>query len=166
MTSLILQLFKFFRLLFRLHFHLFTIFDSIEYVKDFQNDEKNSSNNFIENNHIEINFRNSDATKTIQYYENNDDHVQTVKNLHSMNNNSRNNFDNDNDMNIVIVDLLQLKDSKINDVATKIYAKAKTKNFHQNEMNSISTNENTQNENDDEKIFDHDDNNFCIVNVF
>ena len=44
------------------------------------------------------------------------------------------------------------------------------KNFHEENVNLFSTNEVSQNENEnddnDEKIFDHNDDNFFIVNFF
>ena len=148
---------------------LFTAFDSIEYVKNFQNDEKNSSNNYTENDHFDIIFRDSDrsiATQSIRYYEDNDDHDQTVKNIHNMNNNSRKDFHNDDDMNMNIVsaDSLQLEDSKISETETE--TKTKAKNFHEENVNSISANVVSQNENDDDaEIFDHDDDNLFIVDI-
>ena len=80
-----------------------------------------------------------------------------------MNNNSREDFHNDDDMNIVSVDSIQLENSKISETETE--TKTKTKNFHEKKMNSISANVISQNENDDAEIFDHDDNNFFIVNI-
>ena len=111
---------------------LFTIFDSIEYVENFQNDEKNNSNIHIENDHVEINFWNNDrsvAVQSIRYYKNNDDHDQIVKNIHNMNNNSREDFHNDDDMNTVNVDSIQFENSKISETETE--TKTKTKDFHE-----------------------------------
>ena len=92
-----------------------------------------------------------------------------------MNNNSRDDFYNDNDMNIINVDSLKFENLKINDVEMKTYAKIKTKNFHEKNINSIlkiviSQNEKndakfSQNENDDAEIFDHENDNFFIVNI-
>ena len=149
---------------------LFTIFDSIEYVEDFQNDEKNNSNIHIENDHAEIDFRNNDrsvAVQSIRYYENNDDHDQIVKNIHNMNNNSREDFHNDENMNMNIVNVnsLQFENSKINETETKTKTKTKTKDFHEKNVNSISANVVSQNKNDDAEIFDHDDDNFFIVDI-
>ena len=103
---------------------LFIAFDSIEYVKNFQNDEKNNSNNYIENDYFEIIFRNNDrniAIQSIRYYENNENHDRIVKNFFNMKNNSRKIFHNndDVDMNIVSVDLSQFKNSKISETETK-----------------------------------------------
>ena len=164
---------------------LSTAFDSVEYVKNFQNDEKNNSNNYIENDHSEIIFRDSDrsiAIQSIRYYEDNENHDRTVKDFLSMKSNSRKDFHNndDVDMNIVSVDSSQFENSKISETETKKETKKETnaktkietkmKNFHEKNVNLFSTNEVSQNENenddDDEKIFDYDDDNLFIVDFF
>ena len=80
-------------------------------MKNFQNDEQNNNNNYTENNHFEIVFRNNDrniAIQSIQYYINKENYNRIVKYFLNMINNSRIFFHNndDDDMNIVNVDSL------------------------------------------------------------
>ena len=80
-------------------------------MKNFQNDEQNNNNNYTENNHFEIVFRNNDrniAIQSIQYYINKENYNRIVKYFLNMINNSRIFFHNndDDDINIVNVDSL------------------------------------------------------------